>query len=368
MTTPGIKKPAEPGLAAALSLLLPGLGQHYAGRTRRGFIWLAGSLAALAGTINWVLSETRSSPWEGMGWYAGLLFFQFGSWMDAALITRRNRPRFRRLRRPAFAVALSVFFPGLGQAYVLFRNRFVRIIAGTLFAIPALAVMCGEMMESSAVPGWPKWLADWPMYAAIPAWGILSAFSISHAWWYAFRINGHRPRLPRLSIGIALVALLAWGYALVPWEVLSKTSIRTFQIPSESMLPTLRIGDRLWAKKLPSYQRGDIIVFRPPDAPELDYIKRVVGLPGERILVRGTNVSINGKKLREPWAVWRDRGARDFGPFRVPEGTLFLMGDNRDNSRDSRFFGPVPMGNIFGRAYKLYWPFNRAVPLPRVAR
>ena len=134
------------------------------------------------------------------------------------------------------------------------------------------------------------------------------------------------------------------------------------------MEPTLLVGDRLWAKKLPNYQRGDIVVFVPPDAPEVEYIKRVVGLPGETVRVRGTAVFINGNKLTEQGPVWLSGGARNIGPFRIPAGTLFLMGDNRDNSRDSRYFGPVPMGSIFGRAYKLYWPFNRAVPLPRPAR
>jgi signal peptidase I len=363
-----MKKPREPWLAAALSLLLPGLGQFYAGRALRGFIWLLATIATLAGTISWVLSETRSSPWEGLAWYGGMIFCQFGSWIDAAIISRRHRRRFRRLRRPAFAVALSVFFPGLGQAYVLFRNRFLRLVFAGLFALPALAVMCGEILESSAVPGWPRWLADWPIYLAVPAWGILSALSITHAWYFSFRKNGHRARLPRLSMAIALIALAAWANALVPWEVLSKTRIRTFQIPSSSMEPTLLIGDRLWAKKLPDYQRGDIVVFKPPDAPDQDYIKRVVGLPGERIQVQGTAVYLNGKKLAMTGPVWRSGGVKDFGPYRIPDGHLFLMGDNRDNSRDSRYFGPVPVKSIFGRAYKLYWPFRRAVPLQRPAR
>jgi len=368
MPEPEVQKPREPWLAAGLSLLLPGLGQYYAGREVRGLAWFLGALATLAGTIGWILSETRSSPWEGIGWYGGMLFFQFGSWIDALIITRRVRPRLRRLRRPAFAVALSVFLPGLGQAYVMFRGKILRVLFAPVFILPALAIMCGEILESSAIPGWPKWLADWPLSLAVPAGGLLSLLSITHAWCYAFRKNGHRPRLPRLSLAVAIIALLAWANGLVPWEVLSKTRVRTFQIPSESMVPTLQIGDRLWAKKLADYRRGDIVVFKPPDAPEQDYIKRVVGLPGERILVRGTAVSINGKKLKEPWAVWKYRGARDFGPFRIPEGKLFLMGDNRDNSRDSRYFGPVPLSSVFGRAYKLYWPFRRAVPLPRPAR
>ena len=368
MPIPGSIKPREPWLAAALSLFLPGLGQYYAGRKARGLAWFSGSLITLAGTIAWVLSENRSRPLEGICWYAGMLFCQFGSWLDALIITRRARRRFRRLRRPALALALSVFFPGLGQAYVLFRGWIPRIMAGAVFTAPALAVLCGEMMESSAVPGWPRWLSDWPLKLAVPAWALLSAGSISHAWCGAFRKNGHHPRLPRLPLIVGVLALAAWANALVPWEAMSKTRVRTFQIPSSSMEPTLLIGDRLWAKKLPFYQRGDIVVFNPPDAPDLDYIKRVVGLPGEVVMVRGTKVYINGKNLPEQGPVWRGRGVRDFGPFRIPEGHLFLMGDNRDNSRDSRYFGPVSAGNIFGRAYKLYWPFRRAVPLPRAAR
>jgi len=363
-----IRRPREPWLAAALSLLLPGLGQYYAGRKIRGLAWFIGAFSALAGTISWIISENRTSPWEGLAWYAAMLVAQFGSWIDALIISRRSRCRFRRLRRPALALALSMFFPGLGQAYVLFSSWILRLIAAVVFVLPGAAIMCGEILESSAVPGWPKWLADWPIYIAVPAWGLLSVFSITHAWCFAFRKNGHRPRLPRLPLVIVILALGAWANGLIPWEVLSKTRVRTFQIPSSSMEPTLQIGDRLWAKRLPSFQRGDIVVFRPPDAPELDYIKRVVGLPGELVEVRGTKVLINGRKLVQTGPVWRGGGVRDFGPFRIPAGHLFLMGDNRDNSRDSRYFGPVPVKSIFGRAYKLYWPFNRAVPLPRQSR
>jgi len=362
------RKPVEPWLAAALSLLVPGLGQLHAGRPVRALAWFAGMLVTMAGTIAWVLSESHASPWEGLTGYAGMLFFQWGSWLDACLITRRARPRFRRLRRPALALFLSVFFPGLGQAYLVSRRWLVRIIIAPVFAAPALIVLCGEMLESSAVPEIPKWLADWPLTLAVPAWAFLSLSSITHAWCRSFRKNGHRPRLPRVAPAVGILALVFWVNGLVPWEVMSKSRVRTFKIPSSSMEPTLLIGDRLWAKRIPEFRRGDIVVFKPPHAPETDYIKRVVGLPGERVMVRGKTVFVNGGKLDEPWAVWSGGGVRDFGPYKVPTAHLFLMGDNRDQSYDSRYFGPVPEKQVFGRAYKLYWPFRRAVPLPRPAR
>jgi len=141
--------------------------------------------------------------------------------------------------------------------------------------------------------------------------------------------------------------------------------VQTFYIPSGSMEPNLLIGDRIMAYKifygLSSVKRGDIIVFKFPLDPKKDFIKRVIGLPGDSVEIRDKKVYINGKRLIEPYAVHRDNWdigfpRDDYGPVKVPVNSLFVLGDNRDSSEDSRYWGYVPEKNIVGRAFLIYWP------------
>jgi len=373
MPEPSAGKPKEPWLAVAFSLLAPGLGQLYAGHTRRAVAWFIGTLAALAGTLSWVFSAARANPLEGMVWYAGLLACQWGSPLAAYFACRRRRHRFRQLRRPALAAALSVFFPGLGHLYVLLERWWLRALFAPLFLAPGLLVLAGEVLESSAVPGLPGWLTDWPPALSVPVGALLSLLAIVHSYSLAYRRAGQRPRLPRLTLPVAALALVAWGNAQAPWEALLKREVRSFRIPSSSMEPTLLVGDRLWARRVAALSRGDIAVFRrPPSAgnaggegSEVDFIKRVVGLPGDRVAIRRKRVFVNGRPLQEPWTDFRDArnrvpGRDDFGPMTVPAGSYFMMGDNRDLSWDSRYFGCVAREAVVGRAYKIYWPFRRA--------
>jgi signal peptidase I len=158
--------------------------------------------------------------------------------------------------------------------------------------------------------------------------------------------------------------------------------VQAYKIPSESMHPTLKIGDHLFVLKfmygihLPFLnktilswnkpKRGDIIVFSCPVDRKKDYIKRVIGLPGEEILIRHKQVYINGKPLEEKYKVCRELSydyadeysIRDNWEYsrEIPENSWFVMGDNRDNSQDSRFWGPVDINLIKGKAFVIYWP------------
>lgn len=130
------------------------------------------------------------------------------------------------------------------------------------------------------------------------------------------------------------------------------------RVESISMQPTLYAGNFVLVNKL-AYQlgkpsRGDIIVFRyPPDPTQVPYIKRVIGLPGDRVSITGGKVYINGAQLIEPYLITTtNRG----GEWTVPEGNLFVMGDNRNNSSDSRSWGFVPLQNVIGKAEVVYWP------------
>ena len=158
--------------------------------------------------------------------------------------------------------------------------------------------------------------------------------------------------------------------------------VQAFKIPSSSMEPTLLVGDHLLVSKF-SYgirspfssdlwisvgkpERRDIIVFKFPLNPSQDFIKRVIGVEGDRIEVVDKKVFVNGAPFEVANAVWRDErllpgdvGPRDnFGPVVVPAHSLFVMGDNRDNSHDSRFWKFVDLKAVKGKAFILYWSWN----------
>jgi signal peptidase I len=137
-------------------------------------------------------------------------------------------------------------------------------------------------------------------------------------------------------------------------------------IPSESMLPTLVIDDRLIIEKI-SYrfrkpERGDVVVFSPTDTlKEQDYkeafIKRVIGTPGDVVEVKNGNVYVNAQQLTEKYIL--DAPNYKYGPIKVPEGQYLVLGDNRNNSYDSHYWGFVPFKNIIGRASVRFWPPSR---------
>jgi signal peptidase I len=169
---------------------------------------------------------------------------------------------------------------------------------------------------------------------------------------------------------------------------------QAFKIPTPSMEDNLKVGDHLIVNKfiygppgflagmvpLRDVRRGDIVVFRFPLQPETDFVKRVIGLPGDTILIRNKRVYVDGKLLDEPYVVHDDpqvypggemqpepyRSRDNFGPYRVPDGQYFAMGDNRDRSHDSRYWGGVPRSMIKGRAFMVYWSFEaeQAAPAP----
>jgi signal peptidase I len=162
--------------------------------------------------------------------------------------------------------------------------------------------------------------------------------------------------------------------------------VQTYQVPTGSMETTILVGDHLlvnkfayaphwkgWGRILPyrDVHRGDIIVFKKPGDDINDgnvLVKRAVGTPGDTILVHAKKVTVNGETADGPHVQHIDpemytpgdpRGPRDyFGPYTVPPGDYFGMGDNRDNSLDSRFWGPVPRPNIFGRPFLIYWSYE----------
>lgn len=177
--------------------------------------------------------------------------------------------------------------------------------------------------------------------------------------------------------------------ALVLAFVIRTFVVQAYKIPSESMVETLLVGDHLLASKFaygikipfthsyiycgddPAY--GDIIIFEYPNDPSVDYIKRVIGLPGDVITVRDKRLYRNGMPVEEKYIRYEQPNIiepiRDnFGPVTVPPDKYFVMGDNRDNSLDSRFWGFVDRGAIQAKAWRIYWSWDDKDNSPRWSR
>ncbi|MDY0296080.1 MAG: signal peptidase I [Acidobacteriota bacterium] len=155
--------------------------------------------------------------------------------------------------------------------------------------------------------------------------------------------------------------------------------LQSFVIPTGSMEDTLLIGDHLLVDKvaysravggsgiflLPqvAIQRGMIVTFKSPAEMDKEYVKRVIALPGETVAILNKKVFIDGKALEEPYTYFRDPQVQmsyrdNYPPFKVPPGQYFCMGDNRDHSYDSRYWGPVPAEYIIGRPWRIYWSYE----------
>jgi signal peptidase I len=148
--------------------------------------------------------------------------------------------------------------------------------------------------------------------------------------------------------------------------------VQAFKIPSGSMIPTLVVGDHILVNKF-LYRfrdpaRGDVVVFKYPVDESRDFIKRIVAVGGEEISIKDRQVFVNCKPVEpscrpiaDPWAYYEDRGGftgETYGPVRVPADAYFVMGDNRNNSQDSRFWGFVRADKIKGRAFLIYWSWD----------
>lgn len=157
--------------------------------------------------------------------------------------------------------------------------------------------------------------------------------------------------------------------ALVVSMLFRTLVFQTFYIPSKSMKPTLHGGDRIIVNKLSvefgSINIGDIIVFKAPQNvsadcgdPITDLVKRVIGLPGDHLTSKGNTIYINGQALKEQWPHWEPLGPA-IGHVTVADGHYFVMGDNHNNSCDSRWWGTIPKSDIIGKVFVRVWPPSR---------
>ena len=181
-----------------------------------------------------------------------------------------------------------------------------------------------------------------------------------------------------------IISVVFWALALS--FVLRATVVQAYHVPSGSMEPNMVIGDQFlvnraqYGLKVPftgqtiiplgKPHRGDVVVFKNPGGQGSDFVKRIIGLPGETVETKGTAVFINGKRLDDPWGRYAAGGRGGFGPVTVPAKSYFMMGDNRDNSYDSRYWnqgrgGFVAEKDIRGKAVVILFSVDHDTFLPR---
>lgn len=167
---------------------------------------------------------------------------------------------------------------------------------------------------------------------------------------------------------LELVEIVLIAFAL-SW-VLRTYVIEARKVPTGSMLPTIQLEDRVivdkfFFKHFTHISPGDIIVFHPPASAHAteDYIKRVVGMAGDKLEIRDHTTYVNDQPLYEPYVL--EKSLNDFGPIVIPADSVFVMGDNRNNSADSREWGFLPAQNITGRSLFRYWPMDQIGALAR---
>ncbi len=180
--------------------------------------------------------------------------------------------------------------------------------------------------------------------------------------------NVPTPTKPRHPIRTLIEWITVVALALVLALVLRANVVQTFFIPSGSMIPTLQVGDRIVVSKLSvewgTIHRGDIVVFRRPPREDCggaevnDLVKRVIGLPGDRLTSKGNTIYINGRALHETWSHTEPLGT-PIDPITVPKDEYFMMGDNHGSSCDSRYWGPIKRSLIVGKVFMRVWPLSR---------
>ncbi len=262
---------------------------------------------------------------------------------------------------PWLAVLLTAFLPGTGHLYA------GRVGKGWALWLGGLAVVWLPLLLGAGRTLRGTLLV---LLAGLAYWVFLMVSAARHA--RGARGGGLGSRRWIAVLALAFCQIVVGNLLIRFW-----LPLRGFKIPSGSMEPTLLVGDFLIADQtawgLRELRRGDLVIHESAEVPGRSFLKRVVALPGEVIEIRDKRVFIDGEPIEEPWAAHSDGrtypaspatpppfGNRDqYGPETVPEGTLFLLGDNRDNSNDSRFHGPVDRSLVFGRPLYIYWSTDR---------
>lgn len=338
----------DPWLAVNFSMFFPGIGQFYAGQPLKGTIFFISQIGLIAIALLSIFSPNGNTI-TGLIELGIAAIFYLINLLDAHLCVYRQRhdPTLEKIPRkqknPWFAVCVSRVLPGLGQLYS------DQSVIGLLFLATTLFLLKLDDYFSSLLIFPP----------------LLAAAATYHSYiTFPQRKTPLSRSLVAVMAGLIFFGGLIWSY-LPPW-----LNQQLFVIPSESMQPTLQVGDRILVDPfdgdLP--KTGDIVVFKPSetikesdrDAAQSEnvyYVKRLIAKPGETVRIENGMVYINGQPLKEDYIAAPP--SYQWGPKIVPANSYFMLGDNRNDSFDSHFWGFLPKEYLFGKAYKIYWPPGR---------
>lgn len=275
-------------------------------------------------------------------------------------------------KEPLLALMLAFVFPGLGQVYAgRLKRGILFFFIPILCAIPLFLYVINQNTSTSPILLLPAiFFIGFQFFVLVDSYQCAKSYNIVNN--LVRKITTGKRVL--LFTGIFLFALI-----LGPAEIIAiglagymrNNVVQAFSIPSKTMSPTLMEGDLILVDKAiykkTELKRGDVIVFIFPQDADKELVKRLVGLPGDSVEIKNNKVYINDKVLEGPAfnRSYYNRGA--FGlegrKITVPKDSYYVLGDNSENSQDSRFFGYVPRKNLIGKAYKIYFPFSRSGPI-----
>lgn len=264
-------------------------------------------------------------------------------------------------RNPIAALVLSLLVPGLGQMYNGQLARGMSLLAALVLA----AIINRNSGLATTFHGFCLGiLIGFALQLSVAVDALLGARRLKeiplkryNRWYY-------------YACVIVLVAVGIYPFFRLIYPLYT-LQVKGFKMPSASMEPTLRLGDRFMTRvKFYSSQkpaRNDVVVFLYPKDPSKKFIKRIVGMEGDKVEIRDRRLFVNDKPVEEPWVVHgssypmpKDKSPRDnYGPTVIPSGCVFVLGDNRDHSLDSRFWGFVQCNKIVGKALYIYWSDDR---------
>lgn len=367
-------KGREPWLALLLSIIFPGLGQIYYGRRTLGILIVISYTILCVIGIYLLLSINGNALYGLVIIFIALLLFLY-SHVDSFFTSRANNSiKFENLRRSSkdtwFAVFLNYFIPGIGNLYLK------KWIAGVLILLGFfLAIFIDDYLDTLF---------------------FVSSCYVVLACWLVYRSSESIRDKSSKIILLVFVGVFIRTLILDNTDIVKKYFYQPFTIPSGGMAPTLIPGDHVLVNKYKqNIEYGDVIVFIYPNAENepskkgIHYIKRVVGKPGDSIDFEGRNLVINGELINLTNPIHtkterlnvdvlefeenifgishkvqykEDKQATTKGEYlpvdRIPDGQVFVLGDNRDYSKDSRYWGFVPTENIIGKAYKIHWSWD----------
>jgi signal peptidase I len=225
----------------------------------------------------------------------------------------------------------------------------------------------------------PEVVFNWFLFAPISVLVFLDLLVLADSYRQVVKYNVSRKLIRTISPGTMILlccgiasSVLAVNFVYLGLAYVQKKFVRSYIAPPDSMAPSIYSGERVFvdinAYRKAGPKRGSVVLYRSPKSPAKVYMHRIMGLPGESILLKDHRVVVNGAVIKESWCeriAYYNRG--QFGkqkkPVVVPADSYYVLGDSSANSNDSRFWGFVPRSNLIGHAYKIYYPFSRSKPL-----